>query len=169
MENENRTFFKFLEDNYNTEKDKLKKICSGFNNILFDEDIFHDTIIKIDSTLNRNLKDNEYHKYLCKSYRTTLVRDKLYFRNSMTDHTFDFDGIEPFTRPYVDATIDLCNVINILDKKFGVGLTKFYVDWLSGYNIKEAMSINNIDSGYYYIKQMTDYIRRYNINGRILY
>lgn len=165
-ESKKQTFIQYMGDNYYPIKNKLQNICNGFNNILFDEDIFHDTILKIDSVLLKKcLPDNDYEKYMCKSFRTNLVRDKLYHRNSMTEHTFDFDGIEPYTLPYVVHTIDLKQVISILDKKFGSRYTRAYIDWLSGYNINEL----NIESAYYHIKQMTNYIRSYRIHDNLLY
>lgn len=45
------TFFEFINDNYNQEKNKLKNLCGKFNTILFDEDIFHDTIIKVNDII----------------------------------------------------------------------------------------------------------------------
>lgn len=163
------SFMNYLADNYNIVKKKLQILCNGYNEILFDEDVFHDTIIKVNNILLKPLNNDSYEKYLCKSFRTNLVRDKLYFRNSMTEHTFDFEGIEPYTFSYVESTIDFENVIKILDKKFGINLTKFYIDWLSGYSVKEAMVKDCVDSGYYYIKLMTNYIRSYHTNGKILY
>lgn len=165
------TFLNYIGDNYDKVKLNLNKLCNGFNNILFDEDIFHDTIIKVDENLGKKiLKPTDYEKYMCKSFRTNLVRDKLYHRNSMTNHTFDFAEYEiPFTIDYVEHTIDFGMVINILDKKFGQRLTRAYIDWLSGYTIKEVMDKHDLDSGYYHIKQMTNYIRGYYENNMMIY
>lgn len=167
---DNMSFMEFIGDNYYQEKSKLQKLCNGYNSILFDEDIFHDTIIKVNDVIDtKHYSPEVYDRYINKSFRTNLVRDKLYHRNSKTEHTFDFSSIEPYTYSYVESTIDFGNVINILTEKFGYKLTLFYIDWLSGFNIKEAMEKNNVDSGYYYVKQITDYIRSYHINGKIIY
>lgn len=164
------TFFEFINNNYDQEKNKLKNLCGKFNTILFDEDIFHDTIIKVNDIIDcHHYSKDVYEKYMCSSFRTNLVREKLYHRNSMAEHTFNFEGIEPFTHPYVDSIIDLDIVINILNKKFGKGLTLFYIDWLSGYDIKEAMKKHNVNSGYYYIEKITSFIRGYNKDGKIIY
>ena len=81
------TFLNYIGDNYDKVKRNLLKLCNGFNEELFDEDIFHDTIIKIDKHLGKKLlNDCEYEKYMCKSFRTNLVREKLYHRNSKTDY-----------------------------------------------------------------------------------
>lgn len=165
------TFLNYIGDNYDKVKSNLTKLCSNFNNYLFDEDIFHDTIIKVEKNLGKKiLLPDEYEKYMCKSFRTNLVRDKLYHRNSMTDHTFDFEGYDiPYTMNYVEHTIDFGLVIQILDKKFGMRLTRAFIDWLSGYSIKEIMDMHDIDSGYYYIKQMVNYIRSYFKNQMMIY
>lgn len=166
------TFMNYIGDNYNDVKFNLNKLCNCFNDILFDEDIFHDTIMKADSTLGqKNLTPNEYERYMYKSFRTNLVRDKLYYRSSMPHHSFDL-GLEykmPFTEDYVEHTIDFNSAIKILDKKFGMRMTKAYIDWLSGYSIKDVMIKHEIDSGYYHIKKMTEYIRGYYENEMMLY
>lgn len=165
------TFLDYIGKNYYDVKLNLNKLCNRFNNLLFDEDVFHDTIIKVDENLGKKLlSDKDYEKYVCKSFRTNLVREKLYHRNSMTNHTFDFSEYNiPFTLDYVEHTIDFNMVINILDKKFGMTLTKAYIDWLSGYSIKDIMVKYEIDSGYYHIKKMTDYIRGYYKNQMMIY
>ena len=57
------TFLNYIGDNYDKVKRNLLKICNGFNEELFDEDIFHDTIIKIDKHLGKKLlNDCEYEK-----------------------------------------------------------------------------------------------------------
>ena len=49
------TFLNYIGDNYDKVKRNLLKLCNGFNEELFDEDIFHDTIIKIDKHLGKKL------------------------------------------------------------------------------------------------------------------
>lgn len=164
------TFLEFMGNNYDYEKKKLKNIYRKFNTILFDEDIFHDTIIKVNDIIDcHHYSKDVYEKYMCTSFRTNLIREKLYHRNSMTEHTFDFKGIEPFTYSYVDSMIDFDMVINTLNRKFGEKLTLFYIDWLSGYDINDAMRKHDIHSGYYYIKKITSFIRGYNKDGKIIY
>lgn len=166
----NMTFMQYMGDNYYNIKNKLQLLCNGFNDVLFDEDIFHDTIIKVDTAIDTKRFDKSvYEKYMCKSFRTNLVRDKLYHRNSMTDHPESWDGIEPYTLPYVEHTIDFGYVIKILNKSFGVTLTKAYIDWLSGYTVKEIANNYDLDSGYYYITKMTNFIREYHKKDFMIY
>ena len=165
------TFLNYIGDNYDKVKRNLLKLCNGFNEELFDEDIFHDTIIKIDKHLGKKLlNDCEYEKYMCKSFRTNLVREKLYHRNSKTDHMFDFSQYnQPFTKDYVEHTIDFNMVLKLLNQKFGLKLARAYIDWLSGYNIKEVMIKYEIDSGYYWVKKITNFIRGYYKNKMMIY
>lgn len=165
-EEDKQTFMEYIGDNYYSVKTKLSDICKGFNSILFDEDVFHDTIIKIDGKLLKDRFSRDlFEKYMCKSFRTNLVREKMYHRNSMTDYVCSFNGIEPYTMPYVLQTIDFKIVISTLDKKFGHSYTRAYVDWLSGFPIGEL----GIDSPYYHIRKMTEYIRSYKTNNEHLY
>ena len=165
------TFLNYIGNNYDNVKRNLLKLCSGFNEELFDEDIFHDTIIKIDKNLGKKLlNDCEYEKYMCKSFRTNLVRDKLYHRNSKTEHLFDFSQYDqPFTKDYVEHTIDFNMVLNLLYQNFGLKMARAYIDWLSGYNIKEVMIKYEIDSGYYWVKKITNFIRGYYKNKMMIY
>lgn len=164
------SFMDFIGKNYYIEKSKLQKLCNSFNSLLFDEDIFHDTILKVNDIIDtKHYSEEVYDKYMKTSFRTNLIRDKLYHRNSMTDHTFSFEGIEPYTYSYVESTIDFNLVIELLNKVFGEELTLFYIDWLSGYDINEAMKKHNINSGYYYIKKITSFIRSYHDDGKIIY
>lgn len=110
-----------------------------------------------------------YDAYMEKSFRTNLIREMLYHRNSKTDHGFNFDIIQPYTDSYIESVIDFDMVIEIMNNSFGKSLTLFYIDWLSGYDIKEAMKRHNVKSGYYHINRMTNFIRNYNINGKMIY
>lgn len=164
------SFLDFIEKNYYVEKEKLKNICGKFNSLLFDEDVFHDTIIKVNETIsNKRYSPEVYDKYMKVSFRTNLIREKLYHRNSMTEHTFNFEGCEPYTYSYVESTIDFNMVIDLLKRKFGEKITLFYIDWLSGYDINTSMKKNHINSGYYYVKKITNFIRGYHKNGKIIY
>ena len=46
-----QSFLEYIGENYYNERAKLEKICQRYNNMLFDEDIFHDTIIKVSESL----------------------------------------------------------------------------------------------------------------------
>ena len=165
-----QSFLEYIGENYYNEKAKLEKICQRYNNMLFDEDIFHDTIIKVSESLkSRCLMSKAYDAYMEKSFRTNLIREMLYHRNSKTDHGFNFDIIQPYTDSYIESVIDFDMVIEIMNNSFGKSLTLFYIDWLSGYDIKEAMKRHDVKSGYYHIKRMTNFIRNYNINGKMIY
>lgn len=165
-----QSFMEYIAENYYYEKSKLKKLCLQFNDLLFDEDIFHDTIISVSESIkSRRFTPEQYDAYMSKSFRTNLIREKLYHRNSKTEHGFNFETIRPCTDSYVESTIDFDLVIEIMNQSFGKTLTLFYIDWLSGYDIKESMQRHDIKSGYYYIKKITDFIRNYNINGMMLY
>lgn len=44
-----QSFLEYIGENYYNERAKLEKICQRYNNMLFNEDIFHDTIINLSS------------------------------------------------------------------------------------------------------------------------
>ena len=78
----NITFMNYIEENYYSIKRKLKRVHNGYKEVLFDEDVFQDTILKV----NESLKDKQftkevYEKYFCGSFKRNLLREKLYHFN----------------------------------------------------------------------------------------
>ena len=50
------TFMNYIEKNYESIKRKLKRVHNGYKEVLFDEDVFQDTILKV----NESLKDKQF-------------------------------------------------------------------------------------------------------------
>ena len=156
------TFMNYIEENYEVIKRKLKKVHNGYNDVLFDEDVFQDTILKVNESLKGKQCSKEvYEKYFCGSFKRNLLREKLYHFNSMTDKVWDFEEVDVFENKFIESEIDFKLVIETLKEEFGEKLTAVYIDWLKGYKIKELIEKYNVKSCYYHIEKMTEFIRNF--------
>ena len=155
------TFMNYIGENYYSIKRKLKTIHNGYKEILFDEDVFQDTILKV----NESLKDKQftkevYEKYFCESFKRNLLREKLYHFNSMTDKVYDFEDVDVPEEKFIEFEIDFELIVKTLKKEFGEELTEIYVDWIRGYKIKELIKKYEVKSCYYHINKMNEFVKK---------
>ena len=159
--NENNiTFMNYIGENYESIKRKLKRVHNGYKEVLFDEDVFQDTILKVNESLKEKQFPIEvYEKYFCESFKRNLLREKLYHFNSMTDKVYDFEDIDISENNFIESKIDFNLVVEKLKKEFGDKFTEIYIDWLKGYKIKELIEKYEVKSCYYHINKMNDFIK----------
>lgn len=160
------TFMNYIEENYESIKRKLKRVHNGYKEVLFDEDVFQDTILKVNESLkNKQLTKEVYEKYFCSSFKRNLLREKLYHFNSMTDKMYDFENVDKLDNKFIESEIDFELVVEVLKTEFGDKLTEVYIDWLKGYKIKELINKYEVKSCYYHINKMTEFIKNFlNVN-----
>lgn len=81
-------FLKWINDNYQIQKDKLVAFCND-KKYEFDEDIFSDTYLKIyDKILKYGIKDDSdkgFDNYMFISFKVNTLREKQYARNQKRD------------------------------------------------------------------------------------
>lgn len=159
--NENNiTFMNYIGENYESIKRKLKRVHNGYKEVLFDEDVFQDTILKVNESLKEKQFPIEvYEKYFCESFKRNLLREKLYHFNSMTDKVYDFEDINISENNFIESKIDFKLVVEKLKKEFGDKFTEIYIDWLKGYKIKELIEKYEVKSCYYHINKMNNFIK----------
>lgn len=159
--NENNiTFMNYIGENYESIKRKLKRVHNGYKEVLFDEDVFQDTILKVNESLKEKQFPIEvYEKYFCESFKRNLLREKLYHFNSMTDKVYDFEDINISENNFIESKIDFKLVVEKLKKEFGNKFTEIYIDWLKGYKIKELIEKYEVKSCYYHINKMNNFIK----------
>ena len=156
------TFMNYIEKNYESIKRKLKRVHNGYKEVLFDEDVFQDTILKVNDSLKEKQFPREVHeKYFCQSFKRNLLREKLYHFNSMTDRVYDFENVDVSEEKFIESEIDFKLVVKVLKEEFGDELTEIYIDWLKGYKIKELIEKYKVKSCYYQINKMTDFIKKF--------
>ena len=97
------TFMNYIEENYESLKRQLKRVHNGYKEVLFDEDVFQDTILKVNESLKGRLLSKEvYEKYFRQSFKRNLLREKLYHFNSKTDKVYDFEEIDVFENKFIE-------------------------------------------------------------------
>lgn len=161
--NESTTIFmNYIEENYELIKRKLKRVHNGYKEVLFDEDVFQDTILKVNESLKEKQFTKEvFEKYFCQSFKRNLLREKLYHFNSMTDKVYDFEDVDVYEEKFIESEIDFKLVVEVLKEEFGNELTEIYIDWLNGYKVKELIEKYKIKSCYYHINRMTEFIKNF--------
>ena len=156
------TFMNYIEKNYESIKRKLKRVHNGYKEVLFDEDIFQDTILKVYESLKEKQFPKEvFEKYFCESFKRNLLREKLYHFNSMTDKVYDFEDIDISDNKFIESEIDFKLVVETLKKEFGEKMTEIYIDWLKGYKVKELIEKYEVKSCYYHVNKMDEFIKNF--------
>jgi hypothetical protein len=154
------TFMNYIEENYYSIKRKLKGIHNGYKEVLFDEDVFQDTILKVSESLKEKQFTKEVcEKYFCESFKRNLLREKLYHFNSMTDKVYDFEEVDEPEDKFIEFGIDFKLVVERLKAEFGDSLTEIYIDWLKGYKVKELIEKYNVKSCYYHVNRINDFVK----------
>ena len=159
----------FISENYELIKKSLKKDLRRNRKLEFDEDIFHDTLLKcIEKYSEIKFKnDEEFISYIIVSFKTNLKRDKLYAVNSKR-----YDGdVEDFASEFRDSSneksnIDINIIIDEIETEFGEDSKNKFVDWLiNQMPIKEINEKYNCNNSRYIIDKIKEYIKQnYNIN-----
>lgn len=90
-------FINFINDNYKEVKDLLK-VTSNQRNIQFDEDIFHNSIIRCYNTITKRgyLKDKSPYgckSYILRSYFNNIREDKRAACNAKRDYNYTSENI----------------------------------------------------------------------------
>lgn len=83
-------YMDFVRDNY----DKIKKLCATHQTKRgekFDEDTFHETLLKVDDIYQRkglkDTSDNGFTNYTFMAFRTNIMREKQYRNNQCARFT----------------------------------------------------------------------------------
>jgi hypothetical protein len=130
----NITFLNYIEENYDSIKRKLKRVHNGYKEVLFDEDVFQDTILKVNESLKEKQFPREvYEKYFCQSFKRNLLRERLYHFNSMTDKVYDFEDVDISEEKFIESEIDFNLVVEVLRDEFGDKFTEIYFSTIQKY------------------------------------
>ncbi|MBR6516381.1 MAG: sigma-70 family RNA polymerase sigma factor [Bacilli bacterium] len=159
----------FISENYDLIKKTLKRELRNNRNLNFDEDIFHDTILRCMEKYSDVKFENEeeFIAYIIVSFKTNLKRDKLYAVNSKR-----YDGeLEDYASEIKDnnnnkQNIDVNIILEEINNKFGEDVKNKTYDWLiCQMTISEINKKYNCKNSRYIIDKIKEYIKQtYSIN-----
>lgn len=148
----------YINNQYENIKKMLKKEYRKIESSEFDEDIFHETLIKcIDIFKNKEtFDDNEFKAYLTASFKTNVIRDKQYHVNSMKSDV-NIENID--NNAIYKDNIDFSLVIEDIKITFGYENYEKFMDWLENKSIQEINETYNCKNSRYIIDKIRNYIK----------
>lgn len=157
-----KTNHDILQEYINNQYENLKKILKREYRKLetseFDEDIFHETLIKcIDIFKTKETFDeNEFKAYLTASFKTNVIRDAQYYSNSMRSNT-NIENLDNLSN-YKD-NIDFELILENIKNTFGIENYNKFMDWLENKSIQEINENYNCKNSRYIIDKIRNYIK----------
>lgn len=154
----------FISQNYELIKKTLKKELRKNRNLEFDEDVFHDTILKCmekHSDMKFN-NEEEFLSYIIVSFKTNLKREKLYAYNATKyDGEIDLTNLDIKDTNYNKNNIDIDIILDKIEKEFGEDIANKAYDWIiCQLTIKEINEKYNCKNARYIIDKVKDFIER---------
>lgn len=147
-------FYRFISDNYENIKRNLKK---GLTTYIFDEDIYHDTLLKC-MLLNIDLTDKEMYNYIFIAFKTNLNREANYHRNTMTDRMDDNDTETFFYSQDFVSLMDYNGLLSCLHRHFKDTDVQCFEKWVHGHPIREIEESFHVSGMTYRINLIRKYI-----------
>ena len=146
----------YIEANYDDIKTLLKKEWYKMKHKSFDDDIFHNTLLKcMDKFNSSNFIENDFIAYLVSSFKTNVIREDNYFVNSTKDNkdvaTIKKEVFDNCTIDYENLLIDIC-------ENFNKEYANILEDWLNGCTIKELNQLYNKKNCRYIVDKIRKYI-----------
>lgn len=151
----------FINTNYHNLYKMLKYEWRKMETSEFDEDIFHDTLIKcMDKFNDRKFDENEFKAYINSSFKMNVIRSKQYYDVSMKSDT-DVETLDSTVT--MQFNCDFNTIIKDIKEKFGNESCEKFLDWLEDKSIKEINEMYNCKNSRYLIDKIKDYIKdKYN-------
>jgi hypothetical protein len=129
--------YEYVNQNYNSFRRELSAYCRK-SGLVFDEDVFHDTLIARVEKVN-DLK--KFKNYLFVAFKTNILREKNYSRNAMRSELPEqWDKMTDNT----EASVIWSQLKEQLEKKFGKELIEMFVEHMNGSSIRELELEYNI-------------------------
>lgn len=146
-----------VSNSYNRIRTCAKNEWKKYHASTFDEDLFHDTIIKCMETLDKKeLQENEIMAYINSSFKTNILRDTQYARNIKKNEDDPYQIVIPISdKPKIDIDIVREDIANV----FTESESDMFNDWLDGMTIKEINEKYESSKARYIIDRIKEYIK----------
>ena len=123
----------------------------------FDEDIFHDTLLKCMDKFNTDdFNEDEFMPYITTAFKMNVIRSHQYHDVAMRSDT----EIENVNEVIDDKhNIDYSIIIDDIKNKFGEDSCNKFLDWLDDKSIKEINETYECNNSRYLIDKIKEYIK----------
>lgn len=149
---------KFVNSQYKALHKMLKYEWRKMETSEFDEDIFHDTLLKCMDKFNNvdKFDENEFKAYITSAFKMNVIRSKQYYDVSMKSDT-DVETIDSTITMSFNCDFNI--IIEDVKEKFGKENCEKFLDWLEDKSIKEINEIYNCKNTRYIIDKIREYIK----------
>lgn len=143
-EEQKDAFLQWMGKHLEEQRDKLKKFCSN-KHLVYDDDIFSDTILKMSEKIQKNgiieATEQGYDKYFFKSFKLNILREAQYSRNARRDN--NITEVNELWEDYANANMmtaedKLVNdlrkdfaaiyILSKVEHEFGSEMTRLYTE-----------------------------------------
>ena len=147
----------YINENYDIIYKMLKYEWRKMENIEFDEDIFHETLIKcMDKFNDRTFNENDFKAYLTSAFKMNVIRNKQYFNNAMKSNA-DVETLDSTITNQFNCDFNI--IIEDVKEKFGEVECEKFLDWLENKSIKEINETYNCKNSRYLIDKIREYVK----------
>lgn len=148
----------YIDKNYEVlktlaQREWYKTKCTDFN-----EDTFHDTLIKCMDKFNNSSKFSDFIPYFIKSFRINIIRESLYHINANRYDCMDDDIKDVLYESHIENVIDYNTLLSDVCEKFGRTQCEMFEDWLNGFNIRELNEMYGLTTARYIIEKIRRYV-----------
>ena len=152
---------KYINSNYNVIYKMLKYEWRKMDSSDFDEDIFHETLIKcMDKFNEKSFDENEFKAYITSSFKMNVIRSKQYYNVSMKSDT-DVETLDSCITNKFNC--DFNTIVEDIKDTFGDESCEKFLDWLEDKSIKEINETYNCKNSRYLIDKIRSYVKeKYN-------
>ena len=153
-------FLSFIGDNYNIIKKKIMFWCYK-NKHKFSEDVYHNTIMNCNDTIiDNNLSfknDALVYAYIFQSFKTNLIREKLYSNNKPKTEVKENNKIDKGLS--LEENCDMSIIKESVVKNFGEKSYDIFMEHINGESTNDLQEKYNIKNMKGKIKQIKDFIK----------
>ena len=152
-------FLTFIGKNYSIIKRKIS-FWGYRNGQKLNEDVFHNTIINCnDSVINNNLSfinDKEVYAYIFSSYRTNIMRERLYSNNKPKNELYETARVSDDS--YITQQCDISIIKDCVVDEFGDSSYNILMEHINGESTKELEEKHRIKNMKGKIKKIKNFI-----------
>lgn len=152
----NSNLNRYVISNYDYIKTILQKEWFKMKRKEFNEDVFHDTLLKCMKKFEtKKFIEKEFMAYTVRSFQTNVLRYNLYFENSKRDSK----EVTSIKKEISDnETIDFGLLYKKITTKYSQEYCNIFIDWIDGNTIKELNKKYNRKNCRYIIDKVKRFI-----------